>query len=151
MTLSDLEGRTSRYRATAYINKGGLLAVAGIAQESPFESTVTFEAPAHLEGMELVFTEDAAQLKYKGLSYELLPSSLPQTSVARAALEIVNRSLSDGDIPLAGTEQGLVARGESSAGEFVLTLDPASGVITKLLLPAEELEIAFANFIYLDM
>jgi hypothetical protein len=151
MTLSDIGGRTARYRATAYINKGGLLAVAGIAQESPFECTVTYEAPAHLKGMEIVFTEDGAELKYRGLGSGPLPSSLPQASAARAALSAINQGLADGDTPLSETGQGLVAHGEIAAGKFSLTLDPESGAITKLLLPAEELEIAFANFIYLDM
>jgi hypothetical protein len=151
MTLSDLKGRTARYNTTAYINKGGLLAVAEISQESPFESIVTYKAPAHLEGMQFVFTEDAAELKYEGLRYELLSSSLPQTAVARAALAIINQSIADGEMPLTKTDAGLVARGESAAGEFSLIFEPESAAITKRLLPAEELEIAFANFIYLDM
>jgi hypothetical protein len=59
--------------------------------------------------------------------------------------------VTDGGIPLAKTDEGLVARGESASGAYSMVLDPETGVITKLLLPDEELEIAFANFIYLDM
>lgn len=151
MTLGDIEGRSAYYRATAYINKGGLLAVARIVQESPFECTVTYAAPAHLKGFETVFTEDEIELNYNGLTCELISSALPHTAAARAAVDIIRQSFTDTELPLTKTDQGLVAQGENTAGAFTLAIDPENGAITKLLLPAEELEIAFTNFIYLDM
>jgi hypothetical protein len=44
----------------------------------------------------------------------------------------------------------LEARGETQAGRFIMQLDMDSGKPLKLSVPDKELEIEFADFVYLD-
>lgn len=149
-TKEPLKGRTGNYTTTAKIGYRDLQATARISQESPSSCAVTFESPESLEDMGFIFREDSVDLSYKGLSVTFEPDTLPGGAVAKMAVTAINKAMKDDGLTVAMTDGALEIRGMMESGEFILTINKETGNLMKLSVPAEELEIEFANFKFLD-
>lgn len=145
-----LTEHSGNFDATANITYKELRATATIVQETPRACSVTFSSPASLKDMSFVFREGVVDMAYKGLAFTFDPQSLPGGAAAKIAVAGINRAMKDDGITVDYTEGILSLSGIMESGEFSLRLDPESGNLMKLSVPAEELEIEFINFTFLD-
>jgi hypothetical protein len=138
------------FDTTANITYRDLKATATITQETPQSCAITFSSPASLQDMSFVFREGVVDLGYKGVSFTFDPQTLPGGALAKIAVAGVNKAMKDDGITVDYTEGVLSLSGLLESGEFTLRLDPENGNLLKLLVPAEDLEIEFVNFTFLD-
>jgi hypothetical protein len=145
-----LVSHVGNFDTTANITYRDLKATATITQETPQSCAVTFSSPASLQDMSFVFREGVVDLGYKGVSFTFDPESLPGGALAKIAVAGVNTAMKDDGVTVDYTEGVLSLSGLLESGEFTLRLDPENGNLMKLLVPAEDLEIEFVNFTFLD-
>ncbi len=145
-----LSGHTGNYTTSAKISYKELKATAHISQETPSRCSVTFESPPSLAEMAFVFQEDSVDLNYKGLSFQFEPDSVPGNAVAKLAVTAINKAMRDDGLFVKLDDGTLEVNGVMESGEFVLKVHGKTGSLMKLSIPAEELEIEFDNFAFLD-
>lgn len=145
-----LPKQSGNYETAAEISYKELKATASISRETPESCTVVFDSPPSLKDMSFIFRRDSVDLGYKGLSFRFDPDSLPGGAIANLTVSAINRAMSDDGLSLALANGALEITGVMDSGEFRLLLDPESGNLIKLSVPAEELEIAFSNFHFLN-
>lgn len=143
-------GHTGNYSTSAKIAYKELKATARISRETPVSCSVVFESPESLKDMAFVFQRDSVDLNYKGLSFNFEQDSLPATAVAKIAVSAINRAMRDDGLSVALDGGVLEITGMLESGEFILRVNGETGSLMKLLVPAEELEIEFENFTFLD-
>jgi hypothetical protein len=145
-----LVSHIGNFDTAANITYRDLKATATITQETPQSCAVTFSSPASLQDMSFVFREGVVDLAYKGVSFTFDPQTLPGGALAKIAVAGVNKAMKDDGVTVDYTEGVLSLSGLLESGEFTLRLDPENGNLMKLLVPAEDLEIEFVNFTFLD-
>ena len=145
-----LMDRTGNYETTASITYKDLQATAQISRETPRSCSVMFTSPKSLADMSFIFYEDAVDLAYKGLSFSFNPGSVPGGAAAKIAVELINRSMRDDGVSVDYSAGILTLSGIMESGEFSLRLDRENGNLLTLSVPAEDLEIEFINFRFLD-
>lgn len=144
------EGRSGNYSTAARISYKGLNAQAAISQETPASCAVAFTAPASLKDMAFVFRQDSVDLSYKGLRFRFEQASVPLAAVARLAVSTINYAMRGDGVEAARVGDAVEITGIQENGSFLLRVDAETGRPIKLLIPAEELEIEFDNFTFLD-
>jgi hypothetical protein len=100
--------------------------------------------------MEAVITADGASVNYQGLSFEFAPDGLPATAVAQAITSVLGNAFSGINATFEITDTGAMLSGTSDSGDYILSIDPETSAPIKLSIPAENLEIEFDNFQFLD-
>lgn len=145
-----LKKHSGNYSSTANITYKELQATATITQESPQSCAVVFSSPPSLKDMAFVFHKDNVDLNYKGMSFSFNPNSLPGGAVAGMAVSAINTAMRDDGLQVELADDALEVSGVMQSGEFKLRLDAKNGNLLKLSVPAEELEIEFVNFQFLD-
>ncbi|MDL2233593.1 hypothetical protein LJC63_08480 [Ruminococcaceae bacterium OttesenSCG-928-L11] len=145
-----LPAHSGNYQSSASIRYGELEATATIIQETPRACAVTFTSPPSLADMSFVFQEGVVDLGYKGLAFTFDPHSVPGGAVAKVAVSAINKAMKSDGVAVDYSDGALSLSGVMESGEFVLRLDAENGNLLKLLVPAEDLEIEFLNFTFLD-
>ena len=112
--------------------------------------TLTFEmnVPPSLCGWTLRFDGETVTLSMQGLSYEVEPAGLPDTSPVRVlatALDAIARQ-DPPTAPVADADGAGRTVGTCSAGTFVLLSDPDTGFLRSLSVPEQSLTIRFSAF-----
>lgn len=141
---------TGNYYTAAKITYKELKARALISQETPASCSVVFESPQSLSDMAFVFRRDNVDVNYKGLSFTFEQDSLPAAAVAKLAVSAINRAMRDDGLEVMLDNGTFEVKGMLESGEFILKINEETGSLMKLLIPAEELEIEFENFTFLD-
>ncbi|HHV50496.1 MAG TPA: hypothetical protein GXX54_02160 [Clostridiales bacterium] len=109
--------------------------------------TLTFEVtePESLKGLSMQLNGDSISIKLFGLSFDVKPENIPQTALGKSMLSALDSALDakdQGEI----TEEGLVTKGSTPAGDFEIVSDPKTGNLLKLRIPSANLAATFSNF-----
>ena len=142
--------RSGNFETTANISYKELKATATITRETPKSCIVVFTSPESIKDMAFVYSEGNVDLSYKGMSFSFDPDSLPGRAIANIAIAGINKAMEADGFSLDYTGNALVLTGVMESGEFTMRLDKESGNLIKLSVPAEDLEIEFVNFSFLD-
>lgn len=145
-----LPEHSGNFDTSATISYKDLKATATITQETPKACAVTFTSPPSLTDMSFVFQGETVELGYKGVSFTFDPATLPGGAVAGMTVSAINKAMKDDGISVDYTAGVLTLNGVMESGEFSLRLDAENGNLLKLSVPAEELEIEFVNFTFLE-
>lgn len=141
---SPLLGHTGGVEAVMQITNNTLTAEAMLTR-TPQACTVTFTAPEALNGMTFTFHADAVDVDYHGLTYAFSPQLLPGSAVAGIVSDAIDKAVRS-DVQTA-MENGMpLLTGTVDAGAFQLVLDETDALPVKLLVPQQNLQIAFTSF-----
>ncbi|MCL2055733.1 MAG: hypothetical protein FWH02_00765 [Oscillospiraceae bacterium] len=142
--------QSGNFDTTANIKYRDLHATATITRETPGACSVSFTSPASLADMSFVFHDGVVDIAYKGIGFTFSPNSLPGGAVAKVAVAAINKAMRDDGLEVEYTEGALILNGIMENGAFTLRIDPESGNLLKLAIPAQQLEIDFFGFNFLD-
>ena len=144
------KGKSGNYITGATIRYQGLTALATVSQAEPSSCSFVLESPKHLAGMGYVFRQDDVDVNYKGMSFTFVRDFMPYSAVANITVQALSRVINDDELTVTAENDEHKIRGTVETGEFILTIDRDTGEIRKLLVPAQEIEIEFHNFRFLD-
>lgn len=97
--------------------------------------------PEALRDMAFWFHQDRLTVRYKGLSFDLDPDSLPVQSAVGLLVSSLEQALAQQGLDFAYDEGRILVTGE---GGFQLALDPASGELLTLTVPEMDFSAQFS-------
>ncbi|MDD2361815.1 MAG: hypothetical protein PHH84_02480 [Oscillospiraceae bacterium] len=103
------------------------------------------DEPETLNGLSMQWDGNEISIKLNGISFNVEPDNIPQSALGKCILGALDSALGVRD---AGelTDEGLLTKGVSSAGEFEIISDPATGSLLNLKMPSVKLEAKFSDF-----
>ena len=99
-----------------------------------------------LRDLTFLLGDRTASVRYKGLSLELDPDSLPLRSVAGLLSGVLDPALGAAGMALTLEEGAILLTGQQEAGAFTLRLDPENGNYLSLAIPEEDFSAEFTDF-----
>ncbi len=111
--------------------------------------SLKFTEPGSLKGMEFILSGDTLKVAYAGLSFAIDPDSIPQASVARTLLNVLDTMVRRDALHATCKNSVWQYAGTCASGDFIVQVDAQSGLITTLDLPALDLNIQFENVVSL--
>ena len=144
------KGKSGNFITAAAIRYKGLEAIATISQVEPSSCSFVFEAPRPVAGMSFVFSQDDVDVHYKGMNLIFARDFMPYGAVANVTVQALGKVINDEELTVNAESDTPEIRGMAQTGEFILKIDRDTGEIAKLSVPAQELEIEFHNFRFLD-
>jgi hypothetical protein len=146
-----LRGRSGNYVTAADFTYKEHEFAAVISQETPSSCVVAFDFPNTVAGLEIVFQKDDAKINYKGLSFTFDRESMPPGAAANVAVTAIGAAMTGESLEIFRKDDNHIEiAGMTENGEFKLVAERKTGELIKLSVPAQELEIAFNNFRFLD-
>ena len=124
----------------------GDITAAGVIERTPDKVlTITFDAPASLSGITLVWDGEQVRMRVFGIETALPQSYLPQQalgSVVGDALDDAVTRAREGNL----SEERLLFSGTVGEYDYTLRCDSQSGVPAQLDVPALPLRLTFSDF-----
>lgn len=102
--------------------------------------------PESLRDFTFLLKEDVFTLRYKGLSFDIDPSTLPVESMAGMILNTLNQAMEPNGMALSLEEEAIVFTGQKENSSFSLRLDKETGNFLSLNIPDEDFSAEFKNF-----
>ena len=102
--------------------------------------------PESLRDFTFLLKEDVLTLRYKGLSFDIDPSTLPIESMAGMILDTLNQAMEPNGMALSLEGQALVFTGQKENSSFSLRLDKETGNFLSLSIPDEGFSAEFRDF-----
>lgn len=110
--------------------------------------TLDLTAPQTLNGLSMQWDGETISLKMHGLSFGLDPAAIPETALGKSLLEALDaiQLPGSGNPDSTLTDEGVLTRGNSTAGSFEFLSDPETGSLLSLKVPDANLTATFSNF-----
>ena len=107
--------------------------------------TLDIDAPESLKGMTMIWNGESVSFKMYGLTFNVNPDSIPQSSLGQGIVNSLDAAMSK-NTEKKVTDEGIVTKGEIEGGEFEIVSDSTTGNLISLSIPSLELEANFSNF-----
>lgn len=140
------ESLTQPFESTISVRYRDIDATAVLSKQSPGSCTVTFQSPATLRDMSMVFTADQVSLSYNQLRASFSPDTIPGAAVSKLLVSAINAAVKDQGVSVDYQDDVLTITGDLEAGSFSLSLDKESGNLLRLSVPEEDFEAEFSGF-----
>ncbi len=138
---------TGNFEAEASIQYKGIDCSAKI-NRSPQEFALSFITPDTLEGMEVLFSQDKVEIRFKGLTFDFAPTTMPAQAVAALIMSAVDAVCKRDGLQVEESNGLLLVQGQAGGNAFTMEMDAQTGAITKLSIPAQELTVQFDSFAF---
>lgn len=138
------------YETTAKIKYKDIEATARIHKKSPGYCIVEMGGSALLDGLNFLFEKDSMTVDYKGMKVTMDPADLPDSAVAKLLISAIDQAAKKDGVSVSFEDAALVISGETADSTFYLRIDATDANVMTLSVPAEELEVEFVNFSFIN-
>ena len=133
------------FTCTAQVSFEGGNYTIQVTRPSAQECEMSFTQPAELSSLSFDLSGDGLKVKFSGLEATVDPSSVPQSAIFNAVLDVFNAA-GGASAPHAKTAGGkVILTGRTAAGNYTLTLNPDL-TPKSLEFPALKLKASFSDF-----
>ncbi|MDD4546688.1 MAG: hypothetical protein PHR24_05275 [Oscillospiraceae bacterium] len=101
--------------------------------------------PETLKDLSMQWDGSEISIKLNGISFNVEPDKVPQSALGKCILGALDSALGVRDVGEL-TDEGLLTKGVSSAGDYEIISDPATGNLLNLRMPSVKLEATFSDF-----
>ena len=138
------------YETTAKIKYKDIEATARIYKKTPGYCIVEMGGSSLLDGLNFLFEKDSMTVDYKGLKVTMDPAQLPDSAIAKLLVSAIDQAAKKDGVSVSFEDTALVISGETADSTFYLKIDAADANVMTLSVPAEELEVEFVNFSFVN-
>lgn len=103
-----------------------------------------------LEGLNFLFEKDSMTVDYKGMKVTMDPAELPNSAIAKLLVSAIDQAAQKDGVSVEFEDTALVISGETADSTFFLRIDATDANVMTLSIPAEELEVEFVNFSFIN-
>lgn len=107
---------------------------------------IQFTKPASLQDVSMEFTENAVQVSYKGMSFNVKPETLTDGMAGEILVETIQSAFGGEDVSVECGDGVIAIRGRVDSGDFTLRLDSDTGNFLSLSLPDNDFYMEFSGF-----
>ena len=138
------------YETTAKIKYKDIEASARIHKRAPGYCIVEMGGSSLLEGLNFLFEKDSMTVDYKGMKVTMDPAELPNSAIAKLLVSAIDQAAQKDGVSVEFEDTALVISGETADSTFFLRIDATDANVMTLSIPAEELEVEFVNFSFIN-
>ena len=103
-----------------------------------------------MDGLNFLFEKDSMTVDYKGMKVTMDPADLPDSAVAKLLISAIDQAAKKDGVSVSFEDAALVISGETADSTFYLRIDATDANVMTLSVPAEELEVEFVNFSFIN-
>lgn len=143
---TSLVDQLTAFSCRAVIRYDDAEAAADVIRTSDGTTTFTMVEPEALNGLVMEFKTDNVHFSYKGLSFDVEPTSLLASAAGSAIVNSLNDVIRGENLSIQEENGNVVVGSEGESGGYTFNMDENTGAITKLLIPSQGVEVDFSEF-----